>query len=193
MILAAAAALADRIKAQRYADEPIRVEIDRRDLGGGTKNWDWIKRGVPIRIEIGPRDLANGTVALSRRDQPAREKSFFPSAEVGDRLPGILTEIQQNLFNRAKALRDANTVRIDTKTDFYEFFTPKNKQKPEIHGGFALAHWSGNPEVEAQLKEDLKVTIRCIPFDPEVQDEQPGICVISGAPSPRRVLFAKSY
>jgi prolyl-tRNA synthetase len=192
-VYAAAVALGDRIKAQRYADEPIRIEIDRRELGGGTKNWDWIKRGVPIRIEIGPRDLANGTVALSRRDQPTREKSFFPSAEVANRLPGILAEIQQNLFNRAKALRDANTVRIDTKTDFYEFFTPKNKQKPEIHGGFALAHWSGNPEVEAQLKEDLRVTIRCIPFDPEVQDEQPGICVISGAPSRRRVLFAKSY
>jgi prolyl-tRNA synthetase len=192
-VLTAAAALGDRIKAQRYADEPIRVETDRRELGGGTKNWDWIKRGVPIRIEIGPRDLANGTVALSRRDQPAREKSSFPSVEVANQLPGILTEIQQNLFNRAKALRDANTVRIDTKTDFYDFFSPKNKQKPEIHGGFALAHWSGNPGVEAQLKEDLKVTIRCIPFDREVQDEQPGICAISGAPSLRRVLFAKSY
>ena len=79
------------------------------------------------------------------------------------------------------------------KRDFYDFFTPRNKEKPEIHGGFALAHWSGSPEVEAQIKEELKVTIRCIPFDPEVRDDQPGKCVISGKPSPRRVLFAKSY
>jgi prolyl-tRNA synthetase len=192
-VLEAAAALGDKIGSQQYAGQPIRVEIDRRDIAGGTKNWEWIKRGVPIRIEIGPRDLAQGTVALSRRDQPLKEKSFLPAAEVANRLPSILSEIQQSLFDRAKALRAANTIRIDTKADFYDFFTPNNSEKPEIHGGFALAHWSGSPKVEAQVKEELKVTIRCIPFDPEVRDEQPGKCVISGDPSPRRVLFAKSY
>jgi prolyl-tRNA synthetase len=189
----AAAALSAKINSQDYAGQSIKVEVDRRDIGGGTKNWEWIKRGVPIRIEIGPRDLAEGTVALSRRDQPVKEKSFLRADEVASRLSPILTEIQQNLFDRAKALRDANTIRIDAKADFYDFFTPKNNEKPEIHGGFALAHWSGSPQVEAQLKEELKVTVRCIPFDPEVRDEEPGKCVISGDPSPRRVLFAKSY
>ncbi|HKM57232.1 MAG TPA: proline--tRNA ligase [Chthoniobacterales bacterium] len=192
-VLDAAAVLSDKIKSQQYSGAPIRVEVDRRDIGGGTKSWEWIKHGIPVRIEIGPRDLAEGTVALSRRDQPVKEKSFLRADEAISRLPAILTEIQQNLFDRAKAMRDANTIRIDTKADFYDFFTPKNREKPEIHGGFAIAHWSGSPAVEAQLKEDLKVTIRCIPFDPEVRDEQPGTCVISGAPSPRRVLFAKSY
>ncbi|HEY2123735.1 MAG TPA: proline--tRNA ligase, partial [Chthoniobacterales bacterium] len=162
-VLDAAAALSDKIKSQQYAGAPIRVEVDRRDLGGGTKSWEWIKRGVPIRIEIGPRDLAEGTVALSRRDQPVKEKSFLRADEAISRLPAILTEIQQNLFDRAKAMRDANTIRIDTKADFYDYFTPKNREKPEIHGGFAVAHWSGSPAVEAQLKEELKVTIRCIP------------------------------
>ncbi len=192
-VLEAAAALSVQIKSQQYADQPIRVEVDRRDLGGGSKNWEWIKRGVPVRIEIGPRDLAEGTVALSRRDKSVKEKSFLKAGEAVSRLPTILGEIQQSLFDRAKALRDTNTVRIDSKADFYEFFTPKNREKPEIHGGFALSHWSGSSQVEAQLKEDLKVTIRCIPFDPEVRDEEPGKCVISGDPSPRRVLFAKSY
>ena len=192
-VLQAAATLRDKIAAQRYADESIRVEVDQRDIGGGSKNWEWIKRGVPIRIEIGPRDLSAGTVALSRRDQPVKEKTFKPSAEIVDQLPAILGEIQKNLYDRAKILRDSNTVRIDSKKDFYDFFTPKNKEKPEIHGGFALAHWSGSPEVEAQIKEELKVTIRCIPFDQEVRDDQPGQCVVSGEPSPRRVLFAKSY
>jgi prolyl-tRNA synthetase len=192
-VLDAAATLHDKIKSQQYAGHPIQVELDRRDIGGGTKSWEWIKRGVPIRIEIGPRDLAQGTVALSRRDQPVKEKRFLRADEVANHLPAILAEIQQNLFDRAKALRDANTIRIDTKADFYDFFTPKNSEKPEIHGGFALAHWSGSPEVETQLKEELKVTIRCIPFDPEVSDERPGKCVISGDPSPRRVLFGKSY
>ncbi len=192
-VLEAAATLKAQIAAQRYADEPIRVEVDRRDIGGGAKNWEWIKRGVPVRIEIGPRDLAAGTVAVSRRDQPVKEKSFQSSAEVVDRLPAILEDIQRNLYQRAKVLRDTSTVRIDSKKDFYDFFTPKNKEKPEIHGGFALAHWSGSPAVEAQVKQELKVTIRCIPFDQEVRDDEPGACVISGEPSPRRVLFAKSY
>jgi prolyl-tRNA synthetase len=192
-VLQAAATLRDKIAAQRYANESVRVEMDQRDLGGGAKNWDWIKRGVPVRIEMGPRDLAADTVAVSRRDQPVKEKMFQPSAEIVDRLPAILGEIQKNLYDRAKILRDSNTVRIDSKKDFYNFFTAQNNEKPEIHGGFALAHWSGNPDVEAQIKEELKVTIRCIPFDPEVRDDQPGQCVISGEPSARRVLFAKSY
>jgi prolyl-tRNA synthetase len=192
-VLEAAATLKAQIGAQRYADEPIRVEVDRRDIGGGAKNWEWIKRGVPVRIEIGPRDLAAGTVAVSRRDQPVKEKSFQSSAEIVDRLPAILEDIQKKLYQRAKVLRDTSTVRIDSKKDFYDFFTPKNKEKPEIHGGFALAHWSGSPAVEAQVKQELKVTIRCIPFDQEVRDDEPGACVISGEPSPRRVLFAKSY
>jgi prolyl-tRNA synthetase len=192
-VLEAAERLHAEIAVQRYGDEPIRVELDRRDLGGGVKNWEWIKKGVPIRIEIGPRDLASGMVALSRRDQGIKEKSFSSTPELVARIPDILREIQTSLFERAKQLRDAHTVKIDAWDEFYEFFTPKNKDKPEIHGGFALAHWSGSAEIEAKIKEDLKVTIRCIPFDPEIRDEQPGACIFSGAPSARRVLFAKAY
>jgi prolyl-tRNA synthetase len=192
-VLEAADKLGAEIASQRYTDEPVRVEVDRRDSGGGIKNWDWIKRGVPVRIEIGPRDIASGTVALSRRDQPVKAKVLKPAAEVVAELPAILNEIQNTLYDRAKSLRDANTVKIDSRADFYDFFTPQNKEKPEIHGGFALAHWSGSADVEARIKEDLKVTIRCIPFDPEVRDNEPGKCILSGEPSPRRVVFAKSY
>ena len=96
-VLDAATALKARIAGQRYGDDSIRVEVDRRDIGGGAKNWEWIKRGVPIRIEIGPRDLSAGTVALSRRDQPVKEKVFKPSAEIVNQLPAILGEIQRNL------------------------------------------------------------------------------------------------
>ena len=82
---------------------------------------------------------------------------------------------------------------IDTKEEFYDFFTPKNSAKPEIHGGFALAHWNGSPRVEEQIKNDLKVTIRCIPFDDPAKPPESGQCVMTGEPSPRRVLWAKSY
>jgi prolyl-tRNA synthetase len=176
-----------------FEGEPITVEVDQRDLGGGAKSWEWVKRGIPIRIELGPRDLAQGTVALARRDQPVKEKAFKPISEVMAELPKILGNVQDNLFARAEAFRNRHTVRIDSKADFYDFFTPSNPERPEIHGGFALAHWSGDPAVEEQLKNDLKVTVRCIPFDEEIKDEAPGKCVISGAPSPRRVIFAKAY
>ena len=102
----------------------------------------------------------------------------------------LLEEIQSALLARATALRDANTVRIDTKEDFYAFFTAKNSDKPEIHGGFVLAHWNGSAEVEEKIKEDLKVTIRCIPFSGTEED---GKCILTGEPSQRRVVWAKSY
>jgi prolyl-tRNA synthetase len=192
-ILEAADDLATEIRNQLYAGEPVTVEIDKRDLGGGVKNWDWIKRGVPIRLELGPRDLEKGTVAIARRDRSVKEKAFKPVEEVIRSIPEILNEIQTGLYQRAKELRDRHTVKIDSKADFYDFFTPKNAERPEIHGGFALAHWSGDPAIEAQIKEDLKVTIRCIPTGPNFKDETPGKCIFSGAPSPRRVLFGKSY
>jgi prolyl-tRNA synthetase len=188
----AADKLAAELQQQRYGDEPVLIEVDRRDLGGGVKNWEWIKRGIPVRIELGPRDLAKGTVAFSRRDRPVKEKALLPKGEVIATLSATLEEIQNNLFTRAQAFRDQHTVRIDSKADFYDFFTPQNAERPEIHGGFALAHWSGESEVEAKIKEDLKVTIRCIPFSTELRGE-PGKCPFSGKPSKGRVVFGKAY
>jgi prolyl-tRNA synthetase len=104
-----------------------------------------------------------------------------------------LDSIQTNLFERAKQFRDAHTRAIESKEEFYDFFTPKNSSKPEIHGGFALAHWNGSREVEDRVKEDLKVTIRCIPFDDPTKPTEAGVCIFSGEPSARRVLWAKSY
>ena len=181
--------LAAELRAQTFAGEPIRVEIDRRDIGNGTKSWEWIKKGVPVRVEIGPRDLEKGSVAVARRDRGVKDKEFLPTADFLAKAAGILEEIQAGLLARATALRDANTVTIDTKGEFYAFFTPKKTDKPEIHGGFALTHWDGTPETEERIKSDLKVTIRCIPFG----DAEPGTCPFSGQPSARRVVWAKSY
>ena len=166
------------------------MEVDRRDLGGGVKNWEWIKKGVPLRVEIGPRDLEKGSVAVSRRDEPVKAKQFLAREEMVARASELLASIQQNLHDRAKEFRDANTRVIDSKEDFYEFFTPKNPAKPEIHGGFALAHWNGSRAVEEKVKGDLKVTIRCIPRDGAAE---PGRCVLTREPSGQRVVWAKSY
>src|SRR5207237_4845695 len=100
----------------------------------------------------------------------------------------ILTSIQDSLYARAKSFRDANTRVINSKEEFYDFFTPKNPAKPEIHGGFALAHWNGSREIEEKIKNDLKVTIRCIP----VSGSEPGRCIFTGQASNKGVVWAKA-
>lgn len=189
-VLEACENLASSLRATLFHKEPLLVEVDSRDLGGGVKNWEWIKKGVPIRIEIGPRDLAQRTAAVSRRDRPHKEKTFWPLAEICSRVAGVLEEIQENLLTRALTFRDSHLHRIDTKEEFYAFFTPSNSAKPEIHGGFALTHWNGSPQVEEQIKNDLKVTIRCIPFE---DSSEAGICPFSNEPSSQRVVWAKAY
>jgi len=182
--------LAARLRDIRYADAPIEVTVDRRDLGGGVKNWEWIKKGVPLRVEIGPRDLEKNAVEVSRRDQAVKAKESMPLNEFVARVREILDSIQNSLYQRAEEFREANTRVIESKKDFYDFFTPKNAAKPEIHGGFALAHWNGSREVEEQIKNDLKVTIRVVPLD---DSPEPGKCIFTGEPSARRVVWAKSY
>ncbi|PYL06778.1 MAG: proline--tRNA ligase [Verrucomicrobia bacterium] len=182
--------LVARLRETRYADLPIEVFVDRRDLGGGVKNWEWIKKGVPLRVEIGPRDLEKNSVAVSRRDQAVKAKEAMPMEEFVARVPEILSSIQDSLHSRAKKFRDVNTRVINSKKGFYDFFTPENRAKPEIHGGFALAHWNGSREIEEQIKNDLKVTIRVIPLD---DSSEPGECIFTGEPSARRVVWAKSY
>lgn len=175
------------LRAQTYAGEPIRVELDKRDLPGGTKSWEWIKKGIPVRIEIGPRDLEKGTAAVSRRDMGVKEKSFPSLADVVSNIGEMLTSIQANLLQKAQTFRDANMQVLETKEAFYDYF------KTDDGGGFALAHWNGSPLVEAQIKNDLKVTIRCIPFARDYFTPEAGTCIFTGEPSAQRVIFARSY
>jgi prolyl-tRNA synthetase len=190
-VLEACDRLAAELRTKKFLDDvAIEVEVDRRDLGGGVKNWDWIKKGVPLRVEIGPRDLEKNSVTVSRRDQPVKNKESMLMEGFAARAPEILGSIQDSLYARAKEFRDANTQAINSKKDFYDFFTAKNPSKPEIHGGFALAHWNGSREIEEQIKNDLKVTIRVIPVD---DSPEPGQCIFTGEPSVRRVVWAKSY
>jgi len=181
--------LKKELQSRQFADEAVRVKIDDRDLRGGEKAWQYIKRGVPLRLEIGPRDVQSKSVFLGRRDKAPRDKSGVPRDEFIGTVDKLLSEIQGGLFDRALQLRESATVTIDSMAEFEEFFTPKNAEKPEIHGGLALCHFVDLPEVEEKLKT-LKVTVRCIPLDGE---DEPGKCLFTGQPSPRRALFAKAY
>ncbi len=191
-VLAACDQLARDLRKKKYHGDPLVVELDDRDLGGGVKNWEWIKRGIPLRVELGPRDLEKGSVAVSRRDRGHKEKEFIPIADFVKSAPKILEDMQKVLLQRATEFREAHTVEITSKDDFISFFTPDNSEKPEIHGGFALAHWDGTRETEEEISDQLRVSIRCIPFDKKMRGKK-GKCVWTGQPSEGRVVFARSY
>jgi prolyl-tRNA synthetase len=180
------------LEAQRFHDRQIEVLLDDRDMRGGEKMWYHVKHGVPIRAEVGPRDVAAGAVFMGRRDREAKEKVQVPRGEFVASVVGILEGIQKAMFDKALALREANTKKIDTWDDFVSFFTPpagKDSEKT-IHGGFALCHWGGGEDALEKLKA-LKVTARCIPLAGE---EEGGKCIATGRGTKgKRVVFAKSY
>jgi len=190
-------ALAKELRAQRFGGRDVEVEVDRRDLRGGDKMWEWVKKGVPLRIEVGPRDVDGGTVMVARRDRGPKDKQSMPRDELARTVAAVLEDMQAGMLAKARALRDAAAKPIDTRWEFEAFFTPKNEK--EIHGGFALSGWCGDAKCEADAKDALKVTIRCIPM--AGYEDAPwaasladvGTCVMCGKPSERRVIFAKAY
>jgi prolyl-tRNA synthetase len=179
--------LAKDLEQRDYADRKIRVQIDDRDLRGGEKAWQHIKKGVPLRAEIGPRDIEKDGVFLARRDTGTKEP--IGRQQLIETAPQILQQIQDSLFQRALKLREENTCQIDTLDEFKAYFTPKNDAKPEIHAGFAYCHWSEDPAMHELLK-DLKVTVRCVPL---AGPQEPGKCIFTGKPSTKRAIFAKAY
>lgn len=169
----------DRIK-ERLT--PVaRVKIDwRDDRSAGFKFNEWELKGVPLRLEIGPRDVAANQVILVRRD--TREKLTVSIDDLANRVPVLLDDIQQSLFEAAKAMLAANTANVDT----YEELAAR----VAANAGFSMAHWCEDPVCEARIKAETKATTRCIPFD---QPEEAGNCIVCGKPSARRVIFARAY
>ncbi len=158
------------------------VKVDDRDtLRPGFKFAEWELKGVPVRIAIGPRDYNEGTLEIARRD--TLEKFTVAREGVAEKIGQLLSEIQDNIYRKALAFRDANVRKVDTWEEF----------KEEIRkGGFLLCHWDGTVETEEKIKAETKATIRCIPIDSYVIEEE-GKCIYSGRPSHRRVIFSISY
>jgi prolyl-tRNA synthetase len=181
--------LARELREKYYHHRRLVVEVDRRDIGG-ARGWDWIKKGIPLRVEIGPRDIEDNAVYVGRRDKPHTEKVSIKRDHFLTEITNIMDEIQNNLFQRARTFHDENSVAIDNHKEFYDYFTPQNEAKPEIHGGFALSSWCSSDTCESKIKDDLGVTIRCIPLD---GDNKSGTCICCGKPSRGSVVFAKAY
>ncbi|WP_085535230.1 proline--tRNA ligase [Massilibacteroides vaginae] len=158
----------------------ISVKFDDADnKKPGWKFAEYELKGVPVRLAMGGRDLENNTIEVMRRDTLVKETITCDGIE--EFVKNLLDEIQQNIFKKAFDYRASHTVEADTYDDF--------KVKLD-EGNFILAHWDGTSETEEQIKNETKATIRCIPLE---GDETPGVCIVTGKPSARRVLFARSY
>jgi prolyl-tRNA synthetase len=159
----------------------LRVDADCTDARPGWKFNEWELRGVPLRVEVGPRDVAASQVTLVRRDSRAKEQ--VPLDGVARRARELLAEVQQAMFERARAFLDTNT----HPADDYDTFKAIMRERR----GFIRAYWCGSPACEARIKEETRATIRVIPEDAAA--DGPGRCVCDGEPATRRALFAQSY
>jgi proline--tRNA ligase len=158
----------------------ISVKFDDSDnKRPGFKFADYELKGVPVRLVMGGRDLENNTIEIMRRDTLEKENVSFDG--IVERVQTLLDDIQRNLFEKARAYRDAHIFECDNYDEF------KERVKD---GGFFLCHWDGTAETEAKIKEDTLATIRCVPFDYEQTE---GIDMVSGKPSKHRVIIARSY
>ncbi|MEZ5008400.1 MAG: proline--tRNA ligase [Chitinophagales bacterium] len=159
----------------------IRVEINTDETKrAGFKFAEYELKGYPVRLVVGPRDLENNNCEIARRD--TKEKSIVSLDNIDSYIENLLEEIQQNIYNKAKAFREDNITKVDTFEEFKEVLEGK--------GGFISAHWDGTTETEKKIQELTKATIRCIPLNNPQED---GKCVLTGNPSIQRVLFAKAY
>jgi prolyl-tRNA synthetase len=159
----------------------ISVKLDARDTERpGFKFAEWELKGVPVRLAIGARDLDAGMVEVVRRD--TKEKMSLPLADIVASVDQLLTDIQTNIYERAKSFRAAHTTRVDSYDEF--------KRMLDEEPGFLLAHYDGTSETEERIKEETKATVRCLPLN---EPDEAGICIVTGQPSPRRAYFARAY
>lgn len=159
---------------------PLQIKVDRDDQKSpGRKYNQYELQWVPVRIAVGPRDVSNGTIELVRRDTGVKQSIAI--AELQKHMDIILPAIQHALLERNETLRIKNTVTTDNYEDF---------KRALDEGKFVMAHWDGTVETEELIKEETKATIRCIPS--ETADEL-GVCIRTGHPSKKRVLFARAY
>jgi len=159
----------------------ISVKYDSRDTHKpGFKFNEYELKGVPVRLAIGKRDMENNTFEVARRD--TLEKEVVAADDLIAKIQFLLEDIQKNIYKKALDYRENHITEVESYEEFKEVLEKK--------GGFISAHWDGTIATEDKIKEETKATIRCIPIDVK---EEKGVCIISGKPSLKRVLFAKAY
>ena len=176
--------LKQELEVQVFAGNEIRVHIDDRDMQGGAKSWEWIKKGVPMRIEVGMRDIENGVIMTARRDDVGNKVAMAKTDLITNAIK-ILTEMQTELFKVAAEFRDSRIQNLTSVDEFNKFFAGENN----IDSGFAVAYAIDDKSVEDFIKP-LKVTARCMPL---ADNDVAGICIFTGKPAQHKMVFAKAY
>jgi len=184
-IIDACEALASTLRHKDFCGEPLRVHVDKRNLGGGAKKWEWVKKGAPIRIEIGPRDLEARKICLQRRDQDSSEKDFIDKEDFIRNITNILEEIHTNILLRATELRDSNISECQDLTAFEDHWSSSDQP------GWLITPWAGSNQEELDLSKKHKISIRCFPSDQQNGEESS--CMITGEPTKTRAIWARSY
>lgn len=182
--------LEQELKTVSYDGQSLRVTTDLRDIRGGEKSWQWIKKGIPVRIEIGPRDIEQDCVSLMRRDRPHKERLAVKRAEVSSVLAEILSDIQEQLFKQAQARLNAQ---INSSLKGFEDFEAYFKQAETNSSnsvGFARSPWCGGAKCVEKL-DALKVTVRCIPLEQNLNSA--ASCVLCAERAKHEAIFAKAY
>lgn len=165
----------------RELSQHLRLKVDDRDeYSAGWKYNEWEMKGVPLRLELGPKDLQREQVIAVRRD--TGEKEEVPFSSLTERIPGLLEEIQSDLFEAARRFQEENTFYME---DYGEF-----KQHIENNRGYVKAPWCGKLECEEKIKDDTRATIRCIYTREVSQGEQ---CLYCGEEASCKVYLAHAY
>ena len=179
-VMAYTESLARELKAKSTTTGRARSKSTRA-TSAAPEAWEWIKKGIPLRVEIGSREIKENAVFLGRRDKPHNERVSLKRDAFVVEITGILDDIQNSLFARALAFRTENTVQIDDKGEFYDYLHARaTSTSPRSTAASPHPSWCGDAACEAKIKEDLTVTIRCIPFE---QEGDPGRCIIAASRS----------
>ena len=157
-----------------------RVKLDDSDNSAGWKFAEYEMKGVPLRLEIGPKDIENNRCVVVRRD--SNEKIFVSLDELEQRVPELLQEVHDGLYQKALDRRAAMTF---TARDYAEL-----KDIADNKPGFIKAMWCGERECEDKLKDELGITSRCIPFE---QEQLSDTCVCCGKPAKHMLYWGKAY
>ena len=158
----------------------VRAKIDLSENSPGWKFAEYEMKGVPLRLEVGPRDIANGQCVLVRRDN--REKTVVKFEELTEKIPALLQEIQDALFQKALKNREEHTYTAKSLDEMKSILAE--------HTGFIKSMWCGDLACEEKIKEETGMPSRCMPFE---QEHIADVCPVCGKPAHKMVVWGIAY